>query len=137
MAACKDVKGYTVLGLGAEAPMLLRTVKDPQRKEVSDWMPFEPAWRISRDVRMKEVVADQGVRKGKLAESPRAAPGSLQHTEQGSNRRQGRGKPGHTPKTTEKQSDPGRSVLQSSKALLLWVCSCSERRVTGSQPGPH
>lgn len=103
-------------GLGSEAPMLLQTVKDSQRKEVSDWMPFEPAWRISKDVRMKEVVADQGVRKGEPAESPRAAPGSLQHAEQRSNRRQGRGKPGHIPKTTEKKSDPGRSVLQSSKA---------------------
>ncbi|PKU45901.1 hypothetical protein llap_3783 [Limosa lapponica baueri] len=42
MAACEDVAGYMVLGLGAEEPTLLQTAKAPQ-KEVSNWLPFEPA----------------------------------------------------------------------------------------------
>lgn len=52
MAACEDVTRYVVLGLVAEEPTLLQTAKAPQ-KEVSNRLPFEPAWRISKDFKMK------------------------------------------------------------------------------------
>lgn len=54
--------------------LLPQAAKTP-RKEVCNWLPFEPAWRISKDFKMKGVA---GRSRGQ-AESTSAAPGSLLH----------------------------------------------------------
>jgi len=96
-------------------------------------MPSEPAWRISKDFKIKRVV---GRSRGQ-AESTSAAPGSLLHkwlNADGMKVRQRREKPGHLLKATEEQSDQERSVLQSSKAQHR--SSGFALAVKGTQPSP-
>lgn len=121
MAACEDATGCTVLGLGEE-PTLLQAAKAPRQKEVFDWLPFEPAWRISKDFRMKEVAGrlrgqEREIRRKQQCSSRQPFAQMAEYRQNESlKRRQRRGKPVHLPKTTKEQSDWERSVLQSSKA---------------------